>query len=217
MKKPLLLGIVLLLAFASIWHLNSEKPDKIVEESAIVSKSEVAPKLPKKTPEQRALFAEERAKYEFKLQRNPNTGEIPKQEKISEFENAKRAKLRVEGGENERAADAAFISRGPTNLGGRTRAIVVDVSDGTGNTILAGGVSSGLFRTTNGGTSWTKVSANSEIHNVTCIAQDPTKETKAAPPAAAAAAEKETKKSSFFVGCFFGFEQSFERRRCGGW
>ncbi len=174
MKKPLLLGIVLLLAFASIWHLNSDKPDKIVEESAIVSKSEVAPKLPKKTPEQRALFAEERAKYEFKLQRNPNTGEIPKQEKISEFENAKRAKLRVEGGENERAADAAFISRGPTNLGGRTRAIVVDVSDGTGNTILAGGVSSGLFRTTNGGTSWTKVSANSEIHNVTCIAQDPT-------------------------------------------
>lgn len=173
MKKPLLLGIVLLLAFASIWHLNSEKPDKIVDESTIVSKSEAAPKLPKKTPEQRALYAEERAKYEFKLQRNPNTGEIPRAEKLQEFENAKRAKLRVNGGEDLRAADAAFISRGPTNLGGRARAIVVDVSDGTGNTIIAGGVSGGVFRTTNGGTSWTKVSSNSEVHNVTSIVQDP--------------------------------------------
>ena len=39
--------------------------------------------------------------------------------------------------------------------------------------MLSGGVSSGLFRTTNGGASWTKVSANDEIHNVTALTQDP--------------------------------------------
>ena len=38
--------------------------------------------------------------------------------------------------------------------------------------MLSGGVSSGLFRTTNGGTSWTKVSANDEIHNVTGLRKE---------------------------------------------
>ena len=174
MKKPLLLAIALLLTIAVVWNYATESEQEIEKQVQISETENATPKLPKKTPEQRALFAEERAKYEFKLQRNPSTGEIPKLEKIEEFENAKRAKLRSEAGEELRAADAAFISRGPTNLGGRTRAIVVDVSDNTGNTILAGGVSSGLFRTTNGGASWTKVSPNNEIHNVTAIAQDPT-------------------------------------------
>ena len=30
-----------------------------------------------------------------------------------------------------------------------------------------------MFRTTDGGNNWVKVSANDEIHNVTAIAQDP--------------------------------------------
>ncbi|EAR13482.1 hypothetical protein PI23P_03272 [Polaribacter irgensii 23-P] len=36
----------------------------------------------------------------------------------------------------------SFISRGPSNLGGRTRAFSVDISDLTSNTMLSGGVSS---------------------------------------------------------------------------
>ena len=39
---------------------------------------------------------------------------------------------------------------------------------------MAGGVSGGVFRTTDGGATWTKVSSNDEIHNVTTIVQDPT-------------------------------------------
>tara|TARA_B100001063_G_C16232704_1_gene297092 strand:+ start:297 stop:446 length:150 start_codon:yes stop_codon:yes gene_type:complete len=48
---------------------------------------------------------------------------------------------------------STYTSRGPTNLGGRTRAFVIDRTDNTSNTIIAGGVSSGVFRTIDGGVS----------------------------------------------------------------
>ncbi|MCG7859723.1 hypothetical protein MD537_22280, partial [Flavihumibacter sediminis] len=50
-----------------------------------------------------------------------------------------------------------------------------DVRFGTAgnNVIIAGAVSGGLFRSTDGGSSWTKVTPDNEIHNVTAIAQDP--------------------------------------------
>ncbi|MEE9371719.1 MAG: T9SS type A sorting domain-containing protein [Saprospiraceae bacterium] len=40
-------------------------------------------------------------------------------------------------------------SRGPNNVGGRTRSIMIDVSDPSGNTVWAGSVSGGLWKTTN--------------------------------------------------------------------
>jgi hypothetical protein len=108
--------------------------------------------------------------HEFNLQKNPITGEIPLEEKQKEFENANLAKQKSS---SQRITSNLYTQRGPSNLGGRTRALVIDKSDNTSNTIIAGGVSGGVFRTTNGGESWTKVSSNDEIHNVTAIAQDP--------------------------------------------
>lgn len=171
MKKRLLFGVFILLAFAT-YKITTTNPSE--DAFSTIDEDNFNPiKKGKKTPEERALFTEERARYEYKLQANPATGEIPLEEKKLEFDRAKKAKTRADGGANLRAPEASFINRGPTNLGGRTRALVVDISDNTGNTIIAGGVSSGVFRTTNGGASWTKVSANDEIHNVTAIAQDP--------------------------------------------
>ena len=168
MKKPLLLKLVLFISLFFFWSCNHHDSKSEIEEDFKLIKKK------KKTPEERVLFSEERAKYEYELQRNPTTGEIPIEEKALEFENSKKAKVRpVSGRDNLRAADASFINRGPSNLGGRARSVVVDISDATGNTMLAGGVSSGVFRTTDGGASWTKVSANNEIHNVTSIVQDP--------------------------------------------
>lgn len=120
--------------------------------------------------DERARFAEERFLYEYYRQVNPVTGKIPKEEKLLEFNRSKQAKLR--SNTNSRTIETSFISRGPSNFGGRTRALVIDITDNTANTILAGGVSSGVFRTTDGGNSWTKVSSNNEIHNVTAIVQD---------------------------------------------
>lgn len=50
---------------------------------------------------------------------------------------------------------ASFIEQGPDNIGGRTRAIQVDkVNSGT---VWAGGVSGGLFKSTDGANSWSYV------------------------------------------------------------
>jgi len=121
--------------------------------------------------EDEATSVEERDQFEFDLLKDPATGKIPR--------NA-----------NKLAADAALVSpkyemlpiaqrpagvmtidvKGPTNLGGKTRAMGIDVRNV--NIIIAGSTSSGVYRTSNGGTSWTRVVPTGAIHNITSIAQD---------------------------------------------
>ena len=60
--------------------------------------------------------------------------------------------------------------RGPFNKGGRTRAIALDVLDE--NTWLAGGVTGGIWRSTDAGLSWEKVTGPLQMHSVTSIVQD---------------------------------------------
>lgn len=48
-----------------------------------------------------------------------------------------------------------WVEMGPDNVGGRTRAILILDEDN----VIAGGVSGGLWRTTNGGNSWTQITS----------------------------------------------------------
>ena len=127
-------------------------------------------KLPKISREEKQLFSEKRLEYELQMQRNPYTGEVPLEEKAKELNESLQS---MKQQQFARVVTRSYVSRGPSNKGGRTRAVRIDLSDDTSNTILSGGVSSGLFRTTNGGDSWVKVSPNDDIHNVTALAQDP--------------------------------------------
>lgn len=69
------------------------------------------------------------------------------------------------------ARNAAPVDHiGPFNVGGRTRAIAFDALDE--DIMLAGGVSGGMWRTTNGGLSWTQTSDKDALYTVSCIAQD---------------------------------------------
>ncbi len=61
-----------------------------------------------------------------------------------------------------------WIQRGPANVGGRTRALVVDPDDNTNNTWFAGAVSGGMWKTTNGGAIWQILS--DEITNISSMA-----------------------------------------------
>ena len=47
------------------------------------------------------------------------------------------------------AADNSWVERGPTNVGGRTRAVMFDPNDPTNETVFAGGVSGGVWKNTN--------------------------------------------------------------------
>ncbi|MEN8008400.1 MAG: FlgD immunoglobulin-like domain containing protein [Candidatus Krumholzibacteriota bacterium] len=62
--------------------------------------------------------------------------------------------------------------RGPWNIGGRTRALALDISDPTYQTLLAGGISGGMWRTTNEGGAWTLTTGSSQLHSVSTVAQD---------------------------------------------
>ena len=58
---------------------------------------------------------------------------------------------------------------GPLNAGGRVRAVAVDYRDS--NTVLCGGVSGGIFRSTDGGDSWSPVTSDSHVR-LSSLAQD---------------------------------------------
>ncbi|MEE3037182.1 MAG: T9SS type A sorting domain-containing protein [Bacteroidota bacterium] len=63
-----------------------------------------------------------------------------------------------------------WTAEGPYNVGGRTRALAFDVLDE--NILLAGGVSGGIWRSSDLGQSWVKMTKPNQLHNVTCITQD---------------------------------------------
>jgi hypothetical protein len=75
-------------------------------------------------------------------------------------------------------ADNNWVERGPNNVGGRTRAILFDPTDtntADGITVIAGGVSGGLWKNTNianASTSWTKMDLPEHL-NVQTITVDP--------------------------------------------
>ena len=66
-----------------------------------------------------------------------------------------------------------WIERGPGNIGGRTRTILVDAADNDGNTWLIGTAGGGIWRTANAGVDWTNVSPFLPNLSVVTIAQSP--------------------------------------------
>jgi photosystem II stability/assembly factor-like uncharacterized protein len=68
------------------------------------------------------------------------------------------------------SSNLEWTAQGPYNVGGRTRALALDVTDE--NILIAGGASGGIWRTTNQGESWDKMTRPFQLHNVTCIEQD---------------------------------------------
>ncbi|MEK6552197.1 MAG: hypothetical protein AABZ54_01935, partial [Bacteroidota bacterium] len=124
--------------------------------------------------EKKKQTAIERSEYFFSILRDPRTNSIP--ENIREKEIAFASKLpkseeRLMKGLN--ALSFNWKEAGPFDLGGRTRAIVVDVSDVTNKTIIAAGVSGGIWKSTDKGLTWQFKSSKSSILSVTSIAQDP--------------------------------------------
>ncbi len=108
-----------------------------------------------------------RRNFEFKKLRDINTNRIP--ENILNLEQVFAAGLpKAEDMDNVRSL--SWTERGPNNVGGRTRALANDVSNN--NIIIAGGVSGGMWRSTNFGQSWMKTTTSQQLHSATCLVQD---------------------------------------------
>ena len=109
------------------------------------------------------------ARFSFENRKliNPETGKVPANMRAKELAFAKTIKPA------HKTADIdtlEWVQRGPYNIGGRTRALAVDITNE--NVLLAGGVSGGIWRSEDGGQSWAKISTNDEHQGITCIMQD---------------------------------------------
>jgi len=116
------------------------------------------------------------AEMEFMMLRDPRTNRIPRGMRVREAAFARNLPRRAAGlfrsgpGGNPEALALTWTERGPNNVGGRTRAFAVDVANPT--TLFAGSVAGGLWKSTDDGASWSIKTAPSQIHGITCIAQD---------------------------------------------
>lgn len=114
--------------------------------------------------------ATERLNYELEMLRDPATGKIPAH--IRERELAFAALLPHDGFSSAlgKTTDVSWDKRGPWNVGGRTRALAIDVADE--NVLVAGSCSGGMWRSTDQGASWTQTSTNTQPLSVSCVVQD---------------------------------------------
>ena len=110
-----------------------------------------------------------RTEWEFERTRDPRTGTVPANIKARENAFVSRLPARYHSGKNSTQA-MQWMPAGPMNVGGRTRALAFDINN-TG-VMLAGAVSGGMWRSTDDGESWTKVTAPNELQSVSCVVQD---------------------------------------------
>ncbi len=161
MKKGFVLpsGIIAgLLLIAGVWFLSQDSAQEAVGLKAEVPGG--------------AEFSSKRLRWEWERQRDPATNMIPVG--IKHRERAFVAALRERNNLPlfKSAADGPFNweQRGPWNVGGRTRGLAFDVT-GT-DTILAGGISGGMWRSSDGGASWTRTTSPDQLIGVSAVVQD---------------------------------------------
>ena len=171
MKKYILAVLATSLLVAGFFYgFNKNKKNVLTQQNDVPLKKDI-------TEVNQQEEVELRAHHEFIMTVDPKLGYVPT-ERIIEGEKRAGEIMKALGPNSPSAINAlAWTERGPINIGGRTRALLFDKNDATGNTALAGGVGGGLWRTTNFKTgspvTWTQISTISQNLAITCIAQDP--------------------------------------------
>lgn len=106
------------------------------------------------------------AEYYLSLRANVNTGKVEIEDVLKAREEVQKHSLKKSGSLN-----LQWKERGPNNVGGRTRAILIDKNNS--NHVFAGSVSGGLFVTNNAGSTWQPVNDQFENLIVASLAQAP--------------------------------------------
>lgn len=110
--------------------------------------------------------SENAAKYLVKIRNNQQTGEIDPANLIRVQQQIAKHKSALKGSD---ALD--WKALGPDNFSGRTRAILYDNQDPDFETILAAGVTGGIWKSETGGITWNKANGENKNLFVSCMAQ----------------------------------------------
>lgn len=113
-----------------------------------------------------------RAEYFANKLKDPETGIIPENARIAElaFSSRLRAEYQASRTSGVAAIDYDWNEVGPADIGGRTRALVQDFRDP--DMMIAGGVSGGIWKTTDGGQTWDAKLPEGSNLSISSIAQD---------------------------------------------
>jgi len=167
LKRTLLIGTgfmaSVLIILGTVFNHLSENPTNIGKPPRIRSTS---------SPKASVEAKKARWEYFFNMLRDPATNEIPpniRQRELAYARTLPKTDLTL----TNRAGLLQFDwqEAGPNDVGGRTRALAVDVTNS--NVIIAGGVSGGIWKSTDNGQSWLCKSDPSVNLSVTSVAQDP--------------------------------------------
>jgi Secretion system C-terminal sorting domain len=153
MKKTLLLLSIALLAFIAIIQTSKSKKLNI-------------PAAP--TNE---MDAKARKAWDLKRFADPATGKIPEGIKSKEQAFARELAGNMDFATGASDRNATWNPRGPHNVGGRTRALTIDVTNE--NRMMAGGVSGGLWLSEDAGQTWVRKTPLNQHPGCVSIAQDP--------------------------------------------
>ncbi|MBU0472598.1 MAG: T9SS type A sorting domain-containing protein [Bacteroidetes bacterium] len=177
---------VIIIAVATLFVANNQ----LSENNSIVHKSRKLSFLKVKNTNGKAIVSENKSQ---KKRRVKGTSKSDSPEKFTEiltrlrtapgkkapdyernyrFIELKKAKAQLKlnkNNGNQIMETLNWVERGPSNVGGRTRALVVDPSDATYKTWFAGAVGGGVWKTTDAGSSWVPLTDDLPNLAVTCL------------------------------------------------
>ncbi|HKI46684.1 MAG TPA: hypothetical protein VKA08_15250, partial [Balneolales bacterium] len=119
-----------------------------------------------------------RYEYIFRMLRDPKTGTIPNNVRARELAYAnlidQGSKYLTPYSTTAAATGFSYSQAGPYNVGGRTRALGITMnSSNQPNIYIAAGVSGGVWKSTDAGSTWTLTTSPGQSMSVTSLAQDP--------------------------------------------
>ena len=183
MKKKLFFfagSLFLISALILIFYSNHNKLERSIEaqrkaHAKIVENSPFKESLTwdKKKRKKEGLPPNRYFEQMWELTVNPTTGKLDDGELTLLREQLVADRL---AGRNPGEDGNDWVERGPNDIGGRTRAILFDPNDASGNIVYAGGVSGGLWRNTNitsSGSQWERIQNIPGNLSVTSITVDP--------------------------------------------
>jgi photosystem II stability/assembly factor-like uncharacterized protein len=121
-----------------------------------------------------------RTEYLFRMLRDPATNRIPPDVRAHEMNFSRqipsgrhilKVMSRARGESAKKPAGFKWKIAGPNAVGGRTRALGIDRRNP--NIIIAGAVSGGIWKSTDGGSTWSMKTADLQSYSVSSVAQDP--------------------------------------------